>query len=122
MSDNALEIISVISKKAGSSDGKEKVEKDEKDVVSDIAAMEVVSMVKSMDGEVNDIDKSKIKITLKEMSPELTNMEATIISEIVQAVGVNDVIIFIEKCNGVLTNNCKPNNRMSNCNQFLGQP
>ena len=107
-----MEIISVISKKAGSSDGKEQVEKDEKDVVSDIAAMEVVSMVKSMDGEVNDIDKSKIKITLKEMSPELTNMEATIISEIVQAVGVNDHNIFIER-NAILgtwcTSNCQPN-------------
>ena len=90
MSDNALEIISVISKKAGSTDGKEQGRETDEKVVSDTAAMEVVSMVKSMDGEVTDIDKSKIKITLKEMSPELTNMEATIISEIVQAVGVND--------------------------------
>ena len=90
VSDNALEIISVISKKAGTTDSSEKEEEPkEEGVVDDFTAMEVVSMVKAMKGEVTDVDKSKIKITLKEMTPELTNMEATIISEIVQAVGVS---------------------------------
>ena len=56
---------------------------------SDMAAMEVVEMVASMDGVVSDVDKTKIKITLKEMSPELSRNEVSVISEIVQEVGPN---------------------------------
>ena len=54
-----------------------------------MAAMEVVEMVASMDGVVSDVDKTKIKITLKEMSPELSRNEVSVISEIVQEVGPN---------------------------------
>ena len=46
-------------------------------------------MVASMDGVVSDVDKTKIKITLKEMSPELSRNEVSVISEIVQEVGPN---------------------------------
>ena len=88
ISETEMGIISVISKKAGDKKPQAITTPKPEEKVSDFMIMEVVEMVKSM-GAITEVDKSKIKITLKEMSPKLTHKEVNVMSELVKEVGEN---------------------------------